>query len=175
MTTDPPVVVTGDDATVQPGRQVLVTGAPRQPRPRGLGTVVLAIVVAMLCAYVAVLLIGGHHRDAQISQLACQVQRLGGQPVGGVDCPKPTPSATPTPGVAPRPTVIVVQPSGPTVVIRPMPQPASSPARSPAPARNGASPAASARPPATSSPRPSPSPTCRTLHNPLTGRCVLLR
>lgn len=159
MTTpDPPVVVTGDDTTVQPGRTMLVTGHPRQPRPRGLGLVVLSIVVAMLCAYVAVLLVSGHQRDERISELACQVQRLGGQPVGDVDCPRPK-TSPPSPVPAASPPVVVVQPSGATVIVRPMPQPASSPARTAAPGRSSARPTPTARPAQSASPRPSP--TCR--------------
>lgn len=168
---DPTVTVSGADHAVQPGQQVLVTGRPRQPRPRGLGTIVLAIVVAMLCAYVAVLLVAGSQRDALIGQLACQVQRLGGQPVGEVDCPSPKRTAAPAPSVAPTPTVIIVQPGGPTVLIRPMPEPTGSPARTAAPART-APPRPRASAPTSASPRPSPSPTCR-IRNPVTGGCVL--
>src|SRR4051812_41725588 len=94
--TDAPVVVAGPDPVLEPGRQLLVTGRRRRDLfPRGLGTVVLAIIVAMLCAVIALLLIRASAADRQRLQLACQVQRLGGQPVGGVNCPKPKSSSRP--------------------------------------------------------------------------------
>jgi hypothetical protein len=169
-----PVVVTGGDMVLQPGRRLLVTGRTREPRPKGLGLVVLAIIVAMLCAYVGILLMRASAADRERSELACQVQRLGGRPVGDVDCPrlvKPSPTATPSAPASQRPTATSrpaaatsQQPAGAGAGARAVPA-SSPPAATAEPTR---SPSAS-RP---ASPSPSPSTTCL-LHHPLTGRCRL--
>lgn len=81
---------------------------------------VLAVVVAVLGAGLTFLLVtlasrgqvSAHNREL-VDELACQVQQLGGDPVGGVSCP-PTPQPTPAPSSrAPSsgPTVVVVVPS----------------------------------------------------------------
>lgn len=120
MTTpqDPqPIEVSGGDMSLQPGKQLVVTSRTREPFPRGFGTVVLAIIVAMLCGYVAILLVREHRGDMEREQLACQVQRLGGQPVGDVRCPPARkPTATPTPRLTPTP-VAGPSASAPVVVI----------------------------------------------------------
>jgi len=167
-----------DDAHPHVVQQLTVPAPPgRVPRPGGLAIIVLAIVVAVLAGYIAVLLIDARHSRAVQRQLACEVQRLGGQGISGVDCPSSPASARPTPRPAPTPTtttLVVVVPSavrGPAGPAGPAgrPAPAASP-RSPAPA------ASAGRPPSSPTTRPSPTPSCRA-PNPLpTGpRCLLSR
>lgn len=145
-------------------QQLTVPPAPgRVPRPGGLAIVVLGIVVAVLAGYIAVLLIDARHSRTVQRQLACEVQRLGGQGIAGVDCPRAPASARPTPRPTPAPTptatLVVVVPSaarGPAGPAGPAgrPAPATSP-RSPAPA------ASASRPPSSPTARPSPTPSCR--------------
>jgi hypothetical protein len=139
---------------------------PREPRPRGLAIVVLAILVAMLCGYVAILLERSYVGQRQREQLACQVQRLGGEPVGGVDCPpkpgQPTTSSSPRPAgtAAPAsPSTIVVRPSaGGAVLVQPA-SPAARPRASRPPSRPAVRSSPTAR--ATSSATPSSPPVVR--------------
>lgn len=147
-------------AEVVAGQQQPGTPRDREPLPRGLGLLVLGIVCAVLAAAVVILLIHSGHADTQRRELACQVQRLGGEPIGGVKCPKP--KSTPTPTLAPQvivPTIVVIPPSpGQTVIVRPPPgsTPRSAATRAPTtpPARPSARP--TARP--TRTPRPTCSP-----------------
>lgn len=161
---DHPVVVQQLGVTKQPARV---------PRPRGLPVVVLSIVVAVLAGYVAVLLIGAHRGDVERQQLACEVQRLGGRPIGQVRCPPVTPKPSPRPTVlrvSPTPVpVAVVSPS----MLRGPAGPAGPPGPAGSPPRAAPAPSAS-RPAASPTARPSPTPSCRQ-PNPLpTGpRCLL--
>jgi hypothetical protein len=119
-----------------------------------IGVGAIAFIVAALAVAILVAQSRGAHRDRIIGQLACQVQRLGGQPVGGASCP-PTarPSPAPAPAVsreAPPTIVLTPAPGRPTVVVVPVPASSGAPrpSGSPAPARSS------------SRPRPSPTPTC---------------
>lgn len=144
---------------LEPGTRLVVTRPRRVPFPRGLGTVVLAIICAVLAVSLGIVVLDASQADRERGQLACQVQRLGGQPVGGVNCPRPksTPRATPTqaPTATPSPARTVV------VVIVPR---ASAPQPTPAPQPHittQPSPAATPRP--SPRPKPTPSPTCSPL------------
>lgn len=143
---------------LEPGTRLLVTRPRRVPLPRGLGTVVLAIVCAVLAVSLGIVVVHAAQADRERGQLACQVQRLGGQPIGGVNCPRPksspraTPTRTPTASPSPARTVVVIVPRSPA----PQPAPAPQPRVTTRPA-----PAATRRP--TPRPRPSPSPTCSPL------------
>lgn len=145
-------------------QQLTVPTAPsRVPRPGGLAIVVLGIVVAVLAGYIAVLLIDARHSRTVQRQLACEVQRLGGQGIAGVDCPRPTPS--PRAGIRPVPP----SPVPSVVLVVPTPAPGPPGPRGPAgPAATAprSTPAAKAsRPPSSPAARPSPTPSCR-LRNP---------
>lgn len=100
---------------------------------------------------------GSTMRQQEINHLACQVQRLGGQPVGGVHCPakrRPAaPTATPTPMPAPSPgSTVIVRPTFTTTRPLSTPAPASSTAMQPPTARPKPTPAP------TATPTPSPTP-----------------
>lgn len=132
--------------------QHVVITTPRWVRPVIAG---MAFLMAVGFGVITWLILQRNVSLQQRQQLACQVQRLGGQPIGGVKCPppkkatpKPTPTVTVTPGT--KTTVIVVPSGGATVVrtVTPSPAPSTAPTRSP-----------SSRP--THSPTPTPKPsTC---------------
>lgn len=141
-------------APLQPGDELVVTAKPpRREVPRLGWAAMIAIALALVAVAVLVigLLIGAARGEREREQLACQVQRLGGQPIGDVKCP-PTRKASPRPAASSsprRPDVIVVMPPsssspGGYVLIAPSPGQRTSPA-SPA-ARPGPSPSRRATP-----------------------------
>lgn len=144
---------------LNPGTRLVVTRGRRVPFPRGLGTVVLAIVCAVLAVSLGIVVLDASKADRERGQLACQVQRLGGQPVGGVNCPRPkttphaSPTRTPTSMPSPARTVLVVivpRPSAPQPTPAPQPHVTTHP-----------TPAATHSP--NPRPKPTPSPTCSPL------------
>jgi hypothetical protein len=156
---DQPVVVMGEQ--VDPGSELLVVRRRRVPFPRGLGTVVLGIICAVLAGCLGIVVVHSARADRERGQLACQVQRLGGQPVGGVNCPRPKTSPVRTF----RPSPIPVE----TLVVVPA-EPSQTPVASPRPAPRRTTPP-TPHPTVTRSasphPSPSPSPTCIRLPPPL--------
>lgn len=132
------------------------------------GLIVLSLAVAVVAAFVVSLLLHADSGDRQRTELACQVQRLGGKPIGGVNCPSkkasPRPAVTATTQPRPAPSVLVVVP---------YPQASPAPGRGGAPRPATASPAARPTASASASALPSPSPSC-TVRAPVTGTCVVL-
>lgn len=141
--------------TVQPSRVSMLAIA-------SLGALVLILGLVLL-----LVLHNGQARDDKIGQLACQVERLGGQPLGAKCPPKPTRKPSPRVAVTPSPVpsrvVVTVRPRGAAASPR-----AVSPRRTTAPAPR---PSPSRRPSPPPGPSPSPSPRCL-LHDPLSGRCL---
>lgn len=138
---------------------------------------VLAFVVAALCFVVTWLLISRAHSVAStnktVADLACQVQRLGGQPLDNVHCPpkksKATPSSTPTPSSKYRTPSPPPTSSGRVSGVGPFVGPTSAPgATTPPPAQPQPQPSRTPAPSPSSTHRPSPSPkpsSCANLQN----------
>lgn len=145
MTTDP---------APPPGTELVVARRTRLLRGLGWPLLVMGAGIAVLAALLVIVLVRGAGRDDLVGQLACQVQQLGGEPVGDVDCPpQPSPRVTVRPSPVPAPArtaappVVIVLPDGSTRTI----------AASPAVPRTSSRPAQRPPPPT----RPSPTSTAR--------------
>lgn len=124
-----------------------------------------AILAAVGAAATAGLVYFGHRSEETgqlVGELACQVVKLGGKPIGGATCrPKASPTPSPSssrarghgrPAPAPEPQVTT------TVVV--VPAPGSSSSRQHPRSHSSSSAKPTHRPTHSPSPKPSPSPTC---------------
>lgn len=153
-----------DDDVVPVMAEVLVAKPPIPRRlrlaaeRRWLALFALAVVCAVLAASVVILLVHGSAADRQREQLACQIELLGGQPIGAVHCPpavKASPRPSPRASTSPTPLLVLVVPASPS------PAGSPEPIRTPPPAPVPRGTTASPRPSPSSRATPSPTPVVR--------------
>lgn len=128
---------------------------PRRVRYVVAGLSFLVMVLFGVLTWVLLTRPSSAKNSREIGQLACQVEQLGGQPVGGVHCP-PAPSSTPSPssksrkGSHPPTSSPAVSGVGPFIGPTSSPRATTSPHPAPSPTTH---------PTQTPPPKPTPKPT----------------